>query len=88
MNGFSTTRVSSKGQVVLPKEARTSLGLEEGAILKVHWDKSTIILEPLPAPSKEELEDMFAWARRRAKALKLRKRDVQGWIDEGRYGKK
>jgi AbrB family looped-hinge helix DNA binding protein len=88
VTGFATTKISSKGQVVLPKEARDSLRLGEGTILQVHWDKKTIILEPLLPPSKEELEDMFAWARRRAKALNLRKRDVQGWIDEGRYRKK
>ena len=88
MSGFGTTRISSKGQVVLPKEARESLHLDEGTILQVHWDKDTIILQALAQPSREELEDMFAWAQRRAKAMKLRKRDVQAWVDEGRYGKK
>lgn len=88
MSGFGTTRMSSKGQVVLPKEARDNLKLGEGTILQVHWDKDTIILQRLAGPSKEELEDMFAWARRRAKVMKLKKRDVQAWVDEGRYRKR
>jgi AbrB family looped-hinge helix DNA binding protein len=41
-------RLSSKGQVVLPKVARETLGLKKGDLLKVEVDeqKKTIIMQP------------------------------------------
>lgn len=41
------TRLSSKGQVVLPKNIREQLALKEGAELKVEVIKGKIVLEPL-----------------------------------------
>lgn len=41
------TRLSSKGQIVLPKNIREQLALKEGAELKVEVIKGKIVLEPL-----------------------------------------
>ncbi len=41
------TRLSSKGQVVLPKNIREQLALKEGAELKVEVIKGKIVLEPV-----------------------------------------
>jgi len=48
----SEVRLSSKGQVVLPKRAREKLGLKKGDKLKVEVDEKTksIIMQPSVGP--------------------------------------
>ena len=46
------TKVSSKGQVVIPKEIRDKLGIKPGAILNVSIEGKKIILEPALEPPK------------------------------------
>ena len=40
-------RLSSKGQVVIPKAMRRALGLEAGARFRIQFKDGKIILEPL-----------------------------------------
>ena len=47
------TVVSSKGQVVIPKQIREKLGLTPGTVLKVWVEGKKIILEPMQKPPKE-----------------------------------
>ena len=47
------TVVSSKGQVVIPKQIREKLGLTPGTVLKVWVEGKKIILEPMQEPPKE-----------------------------------
>ncbi|MEM2123083.1 MAG: AbrB/MazE/SpoVT family DNA-binding domain-containing protein [Candidatus Bathyarchaeia archaeon] len=47
------TKVSEKGQVVIPKEARDRLGLSKGSVLKVWVEGKRIILESLGGPPKD-----------------------------------
>jgi AbrB family looped-hinge helix DNA binding protein len=42
-------KLSSKGQLVIPKSLRRALGLEAGTRFRVRLDKSCIILEPVTA---------------------------------------
>ena len=51
----SEVRLSSKGQVVLPKNARDKLGLKKGDRLKVEVDEKAkrIIMQPSVGPPKE-----------------------------------
>ncbi len=44
------TKVSSKGQVVIPKEVRDRLGIKPGTILNVKVEGKKIILEPEMEP--------------------------------------
>lgn len=46
------TRLSSKGQIVLPKNIREQLALKEGAELKVEVIKGKIVLEPVVGKMK------------------------------------
>lgn len=48
MSKSSQVRVKHKGQVTIPSELRSRLGMEEGAILEVEELKGAIILRPLP----------------------------------------
>ena len=46
------TRVSSKGQVVIPRELRDQAGLKVGEKLLVYGDKQTIVLKKIVSPIK------------------------------------
>ncbi len=45
---LSKVRVKHKGQVTIPQELRSKLGIEEGAILETKAQDGEIILKPLP----------------------------------------
>ena len=45
---LSRVRVKRKGQVTIPLELRSKLGIEEGAILDVKAEDGAIIMKPLP----------------------------------------
>jgi len=48
MQKLSHVRVKRKGQVTIPLELRSKLGIEEGAILEIKEEEGTIILKPTP----------------------------------------
>jgi len=58
---LSRVRVKHKGQVTIPSELRTKLGIEEGAILEITTENDKIILKPLPPlePGKPVGEEEF-----------------------------
>ena len=45
---LSRVRVKRKGQVTIPLELRSKLGIEEGAILEIKAQDGEIVLKPLP----------------------------------------
>ena len=47
------TVVSSKGQVVIPKQIREKLGLVPGTVLRVRIEGKNIVLEPIREPPKQ-----------------------------------
>ena len=47
------TVVSSKGQVVIPKQIREKLGLVPGTVLRVWIEGKNIVLEPIREPPKQ-----------------------------------
>ena len=69
------TRVSSKGQVVIPIELRAEAGLEEGEKLLVYGDKKTIILKKIESPVKE-FEKLVSFGKKFAKTKGIKKSDV------------
>lgn len=48
MNKLSQVRVKRKGQVTIPIELRSKLGIEEGALLEIKEEKGTIVMKPTP----------------------------------------
>jgi AbrB family looped-hinge helix DNA binding protein len=48
-------RLSSKGQVVIPKAIRQASGLQDGTQFHVRLDEGKIILEPITASALEAL---------------------------------
>jgi AbrB family looped-hinge helix DNA binding protein len=48
MSKSSQVRVKRKGQVTIPLELRSRLGIGEGTILKIEEEKGAIVLRPAP----------------------------------------
>jgi len=44
----SQVQVKRKGQVTIPSELRTRLGIEEGSLLEVEEQRGAIVLKPAP----------------------------------------
>jgi AbrB family looped-hinge helix DNA binding protein len=54
------TRLSSKGQLVIPKEVRQALGLRQGTQFQVEVGDGKIILEPITASAIDALYGKYA----------------------------
>lgn len=81
MSGFATTKMSSKGQVVIPEEIRRRLGLKAGSKFIVVGDKDTLILKAITASSIDEL---IAEARKKARIAGMKHSDIEAAIAEAR----
>jgi AbrB family looped-hinge helix DNA binding protein len=57
---MAITKLSSKGQVVLPKEVRDKLGLHPGATLRVVVSGGKIEIEPLPKKLVDRLYGRYS----------------------------
>ena len=53
MISMSKTTLSTKGQVVIPKQIREKLGLTPGTVFKIRLEGKSIILEPITEPPNE-----------------------------------
>ncbi len=54
------TKISSKGQLVVPKEVRTKLKIKPGTFFRVRLDKNNIVLTPLKKMPIDNLYGKFA----------------------------
>jgi len=80
MEGLATTRMSSKGQVVIPEEVRNRLGLKAGMQFVVVGNRDAVILKAISAPSVKEFNDLIGQARRQARKAGLKKSDVEAAV--------
>lgn len=53
------TKVSTKGQLVIPAEMRASLGLKPGTRVAVRLEGSRIVLEPVSEKLVDKLHGIF-----------------------------
>ena len=84
MDALATTRMSSKGQVVIPETIRKRLKLEEGAQFVVVGDADVIILKAIAPPDLGEFDALIQQARKQAKAAGLKKKDIEAAITKAR----
>jgi len=75
MDALATTRMSSKGQVVIPETIRKRLNLEEGVQFVVVGNADVIILKAIAPPELGEFDALIQEARKQAKAAGLKKKD-------------
>ncbi len=76
MAGIATTKLSSKGQIVIPESIRKELQLKTGTQFVVIGDKDVVILKNISPPSIEEFDGLIARARKSAKQVGLKKTDI------------
>jgi len=72
----ATTTLSSKGQVVIPEEIRTRLGLKVGAQFVVVGDRDVVILKVLEPPALRDFDTLVGRARRAARQAGLKQADL------------
>ena len=72
----ATTRLSSKGQVVIPEEIRDRLGLKAGAQFVVLGDRDVVILKVIQTPDMAQFDEIVQRARKAAKRSSLKKQDI------------
>ena len=80
MESLATTRMSSKGQVVIPEEIRDRLGLKAGTQFVVVGNRDVVILKTIAAPPVEEFNDLIGQARQQARRAGLKKSDVDAAV--------
>ena len=80
MSRVATTRLSSKGQVVIPEEIRQRLGLEPGVQFVVVGEGDVVVLKTLDAPSMSQFDQLIRKARSRAQAAGLTPEDIEAAI--------
>lgn len=71
MTRIATTKLSSKGQVVIPETIREQLGLHTGTQFVVVGNRDCVILKTVSPPPLEELDELLAEAKHQAKQAGL-----------------
>ena len=84
MKNLSTTKMSSKGQVVIPEDIRNRLKLAAGSRFVVVGKDDVIILKSIKPPSMNEFNDLIKEARRKAKKAKLKRSDISDSVAQVR----
>jgi len=87
MPNLSTTKMSSKGQVVIPEEIRKRLNLHSGMQFVVIGEDNVVVLKAITPPSITEFDAIIAKARRQAKFAGLKKSDINKAVVRARNRK-
>lgn len=88
MANVMTTKMSSKGQVVLPEALRQMYGWGSGTAFTILVYKGSVIMQPLKTPTDEEMaaefEEAFAESRRQARDAGMTPMDISNAIADVR----
>ena len=76
MANLATTKMSSKGQVVIPEDIRKRLKLKAGSQFVVVGENDVVILKAISPPSMNEFDTLIAEARRLGKEAGLKQSDI------------
>lgn len=77
MGQIEVTKMSSKGQVVLPQAIRERLHLSKGEKFIVLGDEDTVILKKIEAPSLERARKLMKASKAYAGKVGLKASDVK-----------
>ena len=80
MANVSTTKMSSKGQVVIPENIRKKLNLRAGAQFVVVGEKDVVILKNITPPLLDEFDDLIDKARKEGEKAGIRRSDISDAI--------
>ena len=86
---LATTKMSSKGQIVIPESIRLQMGLEAGAQFVVLAENDVVVLKAITPPPRQEFNDLLKRVRKQAKEAGISKDDLSAAIADVRgRGKK
>ena len=74
---FELTRLSSRGQVVIPETTRKTIGLRTGTKFAIYTDGKNILLQPLTPPDVSAFRKMTDKAKRIAKTAKAKQKEAK-----------
>jgi AbrB family looped-hinge helix DNA binding protein len=80
----ATTKLSSRGQVVIPEEIRNRLGLEPGTQFVVVGEGDVILLKAVEAPKLTDFKALLDRAQKSAKPAGVMAADVERAVREAR----
>jgi len=84
MGEVATTKMSSKGQVVIPEEIRKRLRLKAGSRFVVVGEKDTVVFKAISPPSMDEFDDLLDEARRQARKAGMKRSDISAALKKVR----
>lgn len=84
MAGLATTRLSSKGQVVIPEDVRQRLGLKAGDQFIVVGEGDVVILKTISPPSMKDFDVLASKARSQARRAGMKPQDAAAAIKKAR----
>ena len=76
METIATTRMSSKGQIVIPEIIRKRLNLKEGVQFIVVGEGDVVILKAISAPNMASFDALIEQARDQAEAAGLKRAGI------------
>ena len=86
MSTVEITKVSSKGQFVIPLDIRKELNISIGAKFFVLTDGENILLKPVEEPRMSTFNKLILQSRKIAKDKNLKQSDLAAIIKESRHG--
>jgi len=87
MGAVATTKLSSKGQIVIPEDIRHRMGLKEGDQFVVLGQGDVVILKTLNPPPLKDFGHLISEARSMARKSGLKKADVKNALKKVRSEK-
>lgn len=84
MDALDVTKMSSRGQVVIPLDVRQTLGLENGTRFVVYGQGDTVVLKRIGRPSPEEGKKLLADSRKLARRVRMPRTAVAKAITKAR----
>lgn len=84
---LSTTKMSSRGQVVIPEEVRKRLRLKEGSQFAVLDFRDTVMLKVIAEPSPEEFRQTLEDFRAQVKKAGIKRSEVATAVQRARRKK-
>ncbi len=86
MANFATTKMSSKGRVVIPEDIRRRLKLKTGSEFVVLGEDDVVVLKVIKPIAIKEFDALIAEARRQAQESGVRQADVSAAVANARGG--
>jgi len=84
---IATTKLSSKGQIVIPEQVRKELGLEPGAQFVVMGEGDVVILKKIETPDRRDFLALARKVRGQARRAGIKRSDVKKAVRASRRRK-